>query len=330
MMKKIRWGILATGGIAHKFASDLKLVKDAELTAVASRNLEKSKEFARKFNIKNAYGSYEELAHSGDVDVVYIATPHTLHYANTLLCLENGKHVLVEKPAGMNSRQLNDMISLASQKNLFFMEAFWTRFIPSYLKFRELALDGTIGQIQYIQADFGFIGSTDPNHRLQNKSLGGGSLLDIGIYPVFLSLDIAGNPDEILSTAIINKVGIDETTSILFNYRENRINSNLYSTIVANTPVEATVFGNKGSVTLKRMWHIPTKVSLNLTNGKTKKYSFPEKGFGYEYEAREVNKCILEGRMFSEIFPPSASQLLHSTLDEIRQKIGLVYEADTI
>ncbi|MBN1116692.1 MAG: Gfo/Idh/MocA family oxidoreductase [Bacteroidales bacterium] len=328
MSTKIKWGIIATGGIANKFASDLRMVKNAELTAVASRSYDKAKIFAKQYNAKYAFGSYEELAKCKDVDVVYIATPHTFHYDNTILCMNNGKHVLCEKPVGMNSRQLESMIALARQKNLFFMEAFWTRFLPSYLKFRELATNGSIGDIKYIHADFGFVGSKDPMNRIQNKALGGGSLLDIGIYPVFLALDIAGLPENIVAQGILNKTGIDETFSALFNYTHAGIIANLSSTIVTKTPVEAIVYGTKGSVKLNREFHIPTSVVFTDSDGDHTNYKFKEKGFGYEYEAQEVTRCILEGKTESQIFPLEASLILHKTLDKIRQQIGLVYDAD--
>jgi predicted dehydrogenase len=307
MADTINWGILAPGQIAQKFASDLKLVPNAKLRAVGSRDLIRSREFAREFGAEFAFGSYEELAKSPNIDIVYIASPHTFHFEHTMLCLENGKSVLCEKPMAMNSRELEAMIQKAKEKKLFLMEAFWTRFIPSYKKFRELVFNGTIGNVKYIQSDFGFHLPYNPSHRLWNKNLGGGSLLDIGIYPVFLALDIAGFPDEIAAKCAFSKDGIDESCSMIFSYSSGKTIASLSSTIVADTPVEAVVCGEKGLIKLNRMWHIPTTIELTLNNEKSK-LIFDEKGFGYEYEIIEANNCLLEGKTESEILPLSVSR----------------------
>jgi predicted dehydrogenase len=328
MNKKINWGILAPGGIAHKFASDLKLVPDARLVAVGSRDASRANEFAKKFKIPQVFSSYEALAKSPDVDIVYVASPHTFHFEHAMLCLENGKHVLCEKPMGMNSGQIARMVEKAKENKLFLMEAFWTRFIPSYLYFRESVKNGTIGEIVYIQADFGLLAPENPQHRLRNKELGGGSLLDIGIYPVFLALDIAGIPEEISAKAVLDKNGIDELCSIIFHYTTKKIIACLSSTILSKTPVEAIVCGTKGRVKLNSMFHIPTSVELTI-DSKTKKTKLREKGFGYEYEIMEVNKCLLEGKTESGIFSLETSNNLHSLLDKIRQQIGLKYQADS-
>lgn len=325
--KKIKWGILATGRIAHKFASDFQFVEDADLIAVASRSLDNSKAFAQEFNAPKSYGSYAELAADKEIDVVYIATPHVYHYENTLMCLESGKHVLCEKPVGMNSCQLRYMIDKAREKNLFFMEALWTRFIPSYQKFRELALSGTIGDIRIIQSDFGFVARSAPGNRLINKDLGGGSLLDIGIYPVFLALDIAGEPDQIKASAILNSDGIDETCHISFIYQSKKIIAQLSSTILVNTPVESVILGPKGRIRLNRWWHTPSAIDIEK-DGEVEHIDIKEKGFGYQFEIMEVNKCIKEGKTESDLLPLSQSVQLHRILDTIREQIGLKYDAD--
>jgi predicted dehydrogenase len=328
-MRKIKWGILATGKIAHKFVSDIKWVKDAEVIAVASRDIQKGEEFAREFKIPKAYGNYKDLANDPDVDVIYIATPHTFHFENTLMCLEAGKHVLCEKPIGMNSQQLVDLMNTAREKHLFLMEALWTRFLPSYLKFRELILNGSIGEVRMIQSDFGFISPNNNEHRLRNRKLGGGSLLDIGIYPVFLALDIAGEPENILSTAIFSDQHIDESCSVLFNYHSKKIIASLTSTQVANTPVGAIIFGTEGNIRLNRFWHTPTTIDLEI-GGQNEHFKFDNEGIGYHYEAAEVNKCISEGKTESDIFPLSKSLQLHRVLDTIRNQIGLTYAEDEL
>ena len=202
MNKTINWGIIAPGKIAQKFASDLKLVEGANLLAVASRDETRAKEFALEYNAQKHYGSYLDLVKDPDVDVVYIASPHPFHFEQSLLCLNHGKHVLCEKPMCMNVQEVKQLIDVAQSKNLFLMEALWTRFIPSFVKCKNLVEQGEIGEILYIQADFGFRAEYDVQRRTFNKELGGGSLLDIGIYPVFFALEIAGKPWEIKATGI--------------------------------------------------------------------------------------------------------------------------------
>jgi predicted dehydrogenase len=324
---KINWGILATGRIARKFASDIMLVKDAQLVAVASRSKEKSKAFAREFNISKSYSSYQELVSDKSIDAVYIATPHVFHFENAMMCLEAGKHVLCEKPVGMNSFQLKQMIEKAREKNLFFMEALWTRFIPSYIKYRKLVLGGEIGDIKLIQSDFGFIAPVHIKNRQTDKKLGGGSLLDIGIYPVFLALDIAGEPNHIQASAILNSDGIDESCQVSFTYDQKNIMANLFSSFVINTPVESVIYGTEGYIRLNRRWHAPSSIELKKA-GNIEYFDFDKRGFGYEYEISEVNKCIKEGKNESEIFPLTKSVQLHRILDAIRKKINLYYAAD--
>jgi predicted dehydrogenase len=325
--RKINWGILATGKIASKFASDISLVEDAELHAVASRNVDRSKEFAKEFGVPKSYGSYQELVSDTEIDVVYIATPHVFHFENTLMCLEAGKHVLCEKPVGMNSVQLMKMIDVAREKNLFFMEALWTRFIPSYKKFRELVLGGVVGDIRLIQSDFGFKVSSNPKSRLINKDLGAGSLLDLGIYPVFLALDIAGKPEQIQASALMNSDGIDEICRVTFTYNHKKVLADLSSSIVINSPIESVIYGTKGFIRLNKWWHAPSSIDIEI-DGKTEHFNFKESGFGYKYEIMELNECIKNGKTESDLFPLVNSVLLHNTLDTIRQKINLNYEAD--
>lgn len=328
MKKQINWGIIAPGGIAEKFASDLKLVSDANLIAVASRNSDRAKSFSEKFNSEKYYGSYEDLVNDDDVDVVYIASPHTFHYQHTLLCLNHGKHVLCEKPMGMNVQQVKEMESLAKEKGLFLMEAFWTRFSPSYLKCRQLIENGEIGEIQLLQADFGFKANNDINGRLLNKELGGGALLDIGIYPVFLALSLLGEPDTIKSSGILGPTGVDLSNAIILEYKSKNALATLSSTLLANTPIEAVISGSGGSIKFERQWHCPTSLEVTINNEVTI-FNFKEKGFGYQYEAKEVNDCLLKGKQNSNIFPVSQSILLHTTLDAIRHQIGLKYSSDT-
>lgn len=324
MAKKWNWGIIAPGKIAEKFASDLKLVDGANLYAVASRSLFKAQAFANKFNAEIAYESYEELAKDPNVDIVYIASPHTFHFEHSLLCLRNGKHVLCEKPMGMNAAQVNELKRVASERKKFLMEALWTKFIPSFRKCYELVQEGQIGEIKYIQSNFCFRAEYDISKRLFNKQLGGGSLLDIGIYPVFFALELAGKPDEILASAVIGQTGVDENCNIILKYNQQGITASLSSSFLVNAPSEALIAGTKGFIRMYSKWHEPTSLDA-VIDGQIHHYAFDEQGFGYHYEIKEVIGCLNRGELQSAEFPLSKSLLLHQTLDSIRQQIGLEY-----
>lgn len=324
MAKKWNWGIIAPGRIAEKFASDLKLVDGANLYAVASRSLFKAQAFANKFNAEIAYESYEELAKDPNVDIVYIASPHTFHFEHSLLCLQNGKHVLCEKPMGMNAAQVNELKRVASGRKKFLMEALWTKFIPSFRKCYELVQEGHIGEVKYIQANFCFRAEYDTTKRLFNKELGGGSLLDIGIYPVFFALELAGKPNEILASAVIGQTGVDENCNIILKYNQQGVTASLSSSFLVNAPSEALIAGTKGYIRMYSKWHEPTSLDA-VIDGQIHHYAFDEQGFGYQYEIEEVIRCLNRGELQSAEYPLSKSLLLHQTLDRVRQQIGLEY-----
>ncbi len=324
MNRIVNWGIIAPGKIASKFASDLKLVNGARLYAVASRDVNRAKKFASDYNAKKAYGSYEELVKDPEVDIVYIASPHVFHYEQTLLCLNNGKHVLCEKPMGMNAQQVEELAQVAKEKNLFLMEALWTQFLPSFKKLKEIVTSSIIGDIRYIQADFGFKATYDIMARTFNKKLGGGSLLDIGIYPVFFALELAGKPEEILASTIIGQDGVDESCSMVFSYPSRGLMANLASSFLVDTPTEAIVCGTNGYAKLNTRWHTPTNLTLMINNTE-ELIRFDQSVYGYKYEIEEVVGCLNRGECESELFPLSKSLLLHQTIDAIREKIGLIY-----
>jgi predicted dehydrogenase len=323
----INWGIIAPGRIARKFASDLKLVENANLLAVASRNIDRAREFAKDFDAERFYGSYDELVHDSHVDVVYVASPHVFHFEHSLLCLKNGKHVLCEKPMGINAKQVKELARVAAQQNLFLMEAFWTNFIPSFIKCRDIVNEGAIGDIKVIQADFGFKSKYDINARTFNKELGGGSLLDIGLYPVFLALELAGIPSHISASAMIGITGVDETCSMAFKYQEKGIIANLSSSFLVTTPTEALIYGTLGTIKMHSQWHAPTRISI-IKDGKEDILTFSESGHGYVYEIQEVISCLQQNLIESKSFPVSKSILLHQTLDRVRAEIGLRYKFD--
>ncbi|NJK98253.1 MAG: Gfo/Idh/MocA family oxidoreductase [Bacteroidales bacterium] len=324
MKKTIKWGILGTGNIAHKFAEGLRNVNYAEIFAVGSRNLNTALEFGSHYNISRAYGSYEGLSKDQDVDVIYIATPHNLHFSNTMMCLNNGKHVLCEKPFAVNGFEVRQMIQKAREKNLFLMEAMWSRFIPHIIKAKELINAGTIGEIKLLKADFGINFPFDETHRVYNRELIGGSLMDVGIYPVFLSLLLFGKPKLIKAIAGLGPTSVDHNCSISFQYDKDLITV-LYSSIVARTPVTAEIFGTKGKITFDEWWFTPVPIHHTDEHGESCQIKLNYTGNGYNYEADEVVKCILSGKNQSELMTWSDSLLLIDTLDEIRSQCNIIY-----
>jgi len=324
MNKKIKWGILGLGKIANKFASDLMLSKGAELYAVASRSLEKAENFATKYNAKKYFNSYEELVHDAEIDVVYIATPHTFHFENTLLCLQNDKSVLCEKPMGMNSSEVEIMINEAKKRNLFLMEGLWSRFIPATEKVLELIKNKAIGELLFVKADFGFKPRYDPEGRIYNKKLGGGSLMDIGIYPVYLSLLTLGMPKTIMAMARFTETQVDSFCSILLDY-ENSAKAILESTIEADTPIEACIYGTKGQIKIHKRFHHSEKITLTRYDSYEELFEIKYKGEGYYHEIEEVNKCLKMGSLECDKLSLTLSADLSSLLDDIKNKIGLKY-----
>ena len=324
-MPKIKWGILAPGHIARGFAAGLKVAEGAELYAVGSRSYEKAAAFAHEFGFQKIYGSYHELIDDPDVDVIYIATPHHLHFENTLMCLQKGKPVLCEKPFTINSKQLEILVKTAREKKIFLMEALWTRFLPGIEKTIELIRTGQIGQIKILNADFGFKADYKPESRLFSPFLGGGSLLDIGIYPVFLSLLLLGYPKEIRAVATKAPTGVDESVSISFSY-ENGALASLHCTFATFTTTDANIYGDKGKIQLKQQWFRPTGIIVSRHNEKMEELSFPPKANGYEYEAEEVIRCLSAGLKESPILGLDFSLQLMKLLDAIREKCNLVYQ----
>lgn len=323
-MKIYNWGILGPGRIARKFASDLKLLPNAHLHAVASNSPERAESFAREFGIKKTYNSYKALAEDPDIDIIYVATLHTGHYRDSLLCLNHGKHVQCEKPVAINQAQFEQIVKLAKQKNVFFMEALWTRFTPSFMKCIELLNSGEIGDLRIINADFCINPPYSDQSRLFNPNMGGGSLLDIGIYPVFLALECAGTPHTIKAAATIDNNSIDTICSVIMQH-EKGVHSLLYSSSTTNARIEAMLSGSKGTLKLNKCFHVPTTLELLHDGKKPVNFTFEEKGFGYLYEAAEVMRCCDQGLQESPLWSWEKSRRLISTLDNIRSQTGIRY-----
>lgn len=321
--KKFRWGIIGAGKIARKFTLGLSYLKDAERYAVASRSLEKAKIFAEENGVQKAFGSYKEMLEDETLDVVYVATPHVFHQEHSLLCMRHRKAVLCEKPFAINKKQVQKMIQTSKEENVFLMEAMWTRFLPHYRYVTDLLQQGRLGRIRNLKADFGFAAPYDEQGRLFNRSLGGGSLLDIGIYPIFLALDTMGLPENIVAKAHMGTTGVDEACDVIFRYK-NGVRAELGSSILAHTPTTAVFEMEQGSIKIHSRFHEPSSVEVSTDNGKELK-EFEVAPYGYQYEAEHVQEMLQQQRTESDEMTFDKSLQLIGLLDRIRNQIRLEY-----
>ncbi|SKB30915.1 Predicted dehydrogenase [Salegentibacter holothuriorum] len=322
-MKKIKWGILGLGKIAGKFATALKDVEGAELYAVASRSQTKAENFAKEHSATKSFSSYETMLADEGLDVVYIATPHVFHYEHTLLCIDHKKAVLCEKPFAINKEQVEKMIAKAKKENVFLMEAMWTQFLPHFKYVIDLIESEKYGKIKNLKADFGFPAPVDLDKRLYNKNLGGGSLLDIGIYPVFMALSAMGVPENIEANAQFSETGIDIDCDMVFEYK-NGVKAELGSSIIKQTPTAAVIEFEKATLTLHTRFHEPTNITIQTPKGEETK-EFKVDSNGYNFEAEHVQKMLHEGKTESTEMSFKKSLQLIDLLDKVRTKIGLEY-----
>lgn len=319
----VRWGIVGAGKIAHSFSKDLALVSGGRLAAVASRSLEKAQEFAAEYDAPHAFGSYDALFESETVDVVYIATPHTHHAEVAIRAMEAGKHVLCEKPMGVNRLEVERMIAAAKKKKVFLMEALWSRFNPTIKAVKELVDSGEIGEVGYLYSDFAFYAlDRDEKGRLLNPSLAGGSLLDIGIYPIFLSYLMLGIPTDILAKVHFHETGVEKQCSMIFDY--HNAHAMLYSGLTSDSEMKSEISGSKGSVFINPRWHEATSYTL-VKDGETKTLELPKIGKGYAHEIEEVHKCLQAGTLESDLWSHQNSLDLIYLMDTIRQKTGIKF-----
>ena len=357
-MESIRWGILGTGEIAKQFAQGLASLPDAKLLAIGSRKLETAQAFSHQFHVPRTYKSYEELVADKEIDIVYIATPNTTHKDNCILCLTAGKAVLCEKPFTINAIEARSVIELAREKKLFCMEAMWTRFIPLMPKVRSMINDGVIGEVKMLTADFGTRVEFNENVRHFNPHLGGGALLDVGIYPISLAYYLLGTPLNIVSQATFGKTQVDEQSSIIFYYTNGQL-ATLYSSLRTNTPNEIIIMGTQGQLRIHapiykpyqfsvQKFPEPIKHSSNTKKSwkssfkqislikksyryisrfihKPKKTVIPYKGNGYNYEAAEAMKCLRHGECESQIMPLDETLSILETMDTIRSQWHFKY-----
>ena len=326
MSRDFKWGIIGLGKIAEKFAEDIPHTKNGVLHAVASRSLERAKDFALRHEVKHAYGNYMDILDSGEVDAVYIATPHSMHYENTMMCLNAGVPVLCEKPFAINKAEVEEMISLAREKNIFLMEALWTKTLPHYLKVKEIVDSGVLGPITSFKADFGFVANAKDHKRLFKKDLGGGALLDIGIYPIFAALDLLGSTNDIDVKTTFGDTGVDTEVNMIFKYG-NTCTADLQCTLLEDTPTELIIKGEWGTLKVGETarFHEPSNYVLQIKDKRRKTSNFEYTCNGYVYEADEVAKCIQNGLTESNLMSLDFSLRLIALLDQVRKKAGIHY-----
>ena len=320
---RIRWGILGTGVIATRFTRDLALLPDADVIAVGSRSADSAAEFSAAHNIPRAYGSWQELAEDKDVDVVYVATPHAAHHAAATVCLSAGRAVLCEKPLTLDASTAADLVSLARAREVFLMEAMWMRVNPAIRRIVEMVQDGAIGDLRHITADFGVPGPFPPGHRMRAPELGGGALLDLGVYPVTFAHLFLGPPQHIRAWAALLPEGTDENTGVVFGY-DNGAVATLHCGLLGETGQRATITGTLGRIELPRHFYRPDRFTV-IRGTDVTEVDLPLRGHGMVYEAEEVMRCIRDGLIESPLIPHAATIEVMTTLDAIRAQIGVAY-----
>jgi predicted dehydrogenase len=327
----IRWGILGAGSIAKKLAADISLVDNAKLVAVGSRSTEKASAFAKEFDVTHVHYSYEELAKNPEVDVIYVATPHSHHHEHTLMCLESNKAVLCEKAFAVNYRQAKEMTDKGREKNLFLMEAMWTKFLPHYNKMKSIVDSGQLGTISSVLINFGFRPRIPVPERLFDPALAGGTILDIGVYNVFIAMSVLGRPDEIEAYMTPAHTGVDEQCSVLFKYKNGTM-AQLFSSFVAHLPTEADIHGSDGRLRLTHRFYAPESTLEFYPERMDSKQIVPFdnalKGWGYHYEVKHVCECLENNLKESPVMTLNNTLALMEVLDEIRMKAGIRYDAD--
>jgi predicted dehydrogenase len=327
-MEQIRWGILGTGAIAQRFATGLQALPDHRLAAVGSRSLGAAERFADTFGAVRRHASYAALVEDPTVDAVYVATPHPFHAEHSLLCLEAGKPVLCEKPFSMNAAEAEQVLAAARAHGRFVMEAMWTRFIPAITRLRELLASGLIGEARELEGSFGFFTPVNPESRLFKLELGGGALLDVGVYLVSFASMLFGEPVRVTSTARIGNTGVDEQCAAQLGYAGGQV-ALVSAAIRRALPNTITVRGTGGTLTLLAPFWRSTRLRIEV-GGRSKLEVYPLTGNGYNYQAAEVARCLRAGLTESPIMPLDETLAVMRTLDRIREPWGLLYPADAL
>jgi len=319
----LKWGILGLGNIAHGFCDDLLNMDNHKIYAVASRSQEKADAFLSKYSANHAYGKYQQLFEDPQVDIVYIATPHDSHLEYSIKAMKAGKHVLCEKPVAVNQSQFQKMADVAKEQKLFLMEAFWSKFNPSIKAVLQLIENNTIGDVNYVNVDFSYYRNDPPESRMINMDLAGGSLLDMGVYPVFLCYSVFGVPNRIQASATKHESGADLQTMAIFEY-ENGL-AHMMSGFKSQSDMVAKIYGEKGQILIDAPWFKTQGFNVIMIGGESTRYDFPTRGSGFTYEIEECYRCISSGKTESEHWSYEDSMNMLNITDTIRDKIGLRY-----
>jgi predicted dehydrogenase len=328
--QSVRWGILATGGIAAAFTADLVDLPDAEVVAVASRREDSARAFAERFGIPRAYGGWEALAQDADIDVVYVATPHSAHRAAAGLCLEAGRNVLCEKAFTLNARQAEELVALARGRGSFLMEAMWMYCNPLIRRLAELVRDGAVGEVRSVHADFGLAGPFPPAHRLRDPAQGGGALLDLGVYPVSFAHLLLGEPSDIAARAVLSDESVDLQTGALFSFESGALAS-VHCSIIGGTATIASVTGSQGRIDIPNGFFYPDRFVLHRDGRDPEEFAAdPVDGprNSLKHEAREVMRALRAGETESPLVPLEGTLAVMRTLDAIRDRIGVRYPGE--
>jgi predicted dehydrogenase len=324
MTKTIRWGILGTGNIAGSFAQGLKDLPGIELGAVGSRAEKTARAFGERFDIPRHHANYEALVNDPNIDIIYISTPHPMHVDNAILCLSAGKHVLCEKPFAINAHEARRAIELARRQQLFLMEGMWTRFLPHIVRIRELVAEGAIGSPRALQANFGFRTNYDPNHRLFAPSLGGGALLDVGVYSIALAHMFFGPPSDVSGFANLAPTGVDEEAALVLRHVGGEL-STLLTAIRLNTPHQATLIGVDGWIDLHPNWWSPSNFTVHRNGKEPEFFDIDTPLHGFSYEALAVSDHLRAGALESPVMPLKDTLAIAETMDQARQLWGITY-----
>jgi predicted dehydrogenase len=328
MTDRLRWGILGTGGISTLMTSDL-LLTGHTVTAVGSRTQQAADAFAATHGIATAHPSYEALVADPEVDAIYVGTPHPFHAANATLALEAGKHVLVEKPFTINAAEAQAVADLAASKKLVVLEAMWTRWLPHMIRVRELLAAGALGELRSLIVDHDQMVSTDPKHRLQNPDLGGGALLDLGIYPISFAWDVFGEPSSIYALSSPTPVtGVDQNDAIVLGYPSGT-KAIINAVLDAAGPNTAVLVGTEARIEIDPVWYFPTTFSLIGPDGTViERFEQKVQGRGMQFQADELERLVAAGEIAGTVLPPSETVAIMGTLDQIRRQIGLTYPGE--
>jgi predicted dehydrogenase len=316
MTEPLRWGLIGSGGIAGSFAAALEATGSGRAVAIGSRERATADAFADRFAIPNRHGSYEALVDDPEVDAVYVATPHPMHHANALLALQAGKPVLVEKPFTMTAAEARDLVAAARARGVFLMEAMWTRFLPHAAEIRRLVAGGALGDLVTVIADHGQWFARDPSHRLFARDLGGGALLDLGVYPVSFASMLLGRPDRIVALVDPAMTGVDGQASILLGH-PGGAQAVLTCTSAARSPTRAAVVGTDARIEVDRRFYGPTSFTLIPRDGEPARFAFAPDDRGLRHEADEVARCLREGRLESPVMPLDESVAIMETMDAV-------------